>query len=70
MFVLIEDSAQPLSSSDVQVGDLVWFGDRWGQRLQRACVGDALVRPMLVAEGLELAKGGGAAAAGAVRTVR
>lgn len=55
MFVLVEDPAQTLPSSDVQVDDLVWFGDRWRQRLQRAGVGDALMRPMLVVEGLELA---------------
>jgi hypothetical protein len=36
MFVLVEYSAQTLPSSDVQVSDLVWFGDRWRQRLQRA----------------------------------
>jgi hypothetical protein len=39
MFVLVKDSAQTLPSPDVQVGDLVWFSDRWRRRLQRACVG-------------------------------
>ncbi|WP_344277965.1 hypothetical protein [Actinomadura napierensis] len=39
------------------MGDLVWFDDQWRQRLQRACVADALMRPMLVAEDLELAQG-------------
>lgn len=57
MFVLVENPSQPLPSSDVQVGHLVWFGNRWRQRLQRACVGDALMRPMLVVKGLELTEG-------------
>jgi hypothetical protein len=30
MFVFVEDSAEALVSSYVQVGDLVWVGDRRG----------------------------------------
>jgi hypothetical protein len=45
MFVLVEDSAEPVVSSYLQVGDLVWMSDRWRQRAARADIGDALAMP-------------------------
>jgi hypothetical protein len=48
MFVLVQDAAETITSADVQLGELVRVGDRFGQRLQWPIVRDALVRPMLV----------------------
>jgi hypothetical protein len=42
MFVLMKDAADALASSYSEAGDLVWIGDRRGQRAQRASVRDAL----------------------------
>jgi hypothetical protein len=50
MVVFVEDAAQSLSSADVQVGDLGLVGDRWWQRVQWSCVGDALVGSVRVVE--------------------
>nr|BFE31318.1 hypothetical protein GCM10010200_035690 [Actinomadura rugatobispora] len=44
-------------SSYVQARDPGRIGDRRGQRMQRACVRDALMWPVLVIEDLELAQG-------------
>ena len=46
MFVLVEDAAEAVTSVDVQVGEPVRVGDRFGQRRERPGVGDALVRPV------------------------
>jgi hypothetical protein len=50
MLVLVEDSAEALVSSYLQVGDLVWIGDRRGQWVEWPSVGDALVGSVLVVE--------------------
>jgi hypothetical protein len=55
MVVLVEESAEAVVSSYVQVGDLVWISDRWRQRAERPGIGDALVGSVLVIELLELA---------------
>ena len=47
-FVLVEDAAEAIASSDVEAGQLVRVGDRGGQRVQRAGVRDALVRAVSV----------------------
>jgi hypothetical protein len=59
MFVLVQDAAETITSADVQLGELVRVGDRFGQRLQWPIVRDALVRPMLVVEDLVLAQAAG-----------
>lgn len=56
MFVLVEDSAQTLVSSYVQVGDLVPMSDWWWQRAEGAGIGDALVGPVLVIEPFKLSQ--------------
>jgi hypothetical protein len=55
MFVLVEDAAEALASSYVEVGYLVRICDWLGRRVQRAGVGDALVRAVSIVELLELA---------------
>jgi hypothetical protein len=55
MFVLVEDAAEALASSYAEAGYLVRICDWFGQWVQRAGVGDALVRAVPVAELLELA---------------
>jgi len=54
MLALVQDSAETLVSSYVQPGNVV--GDRRGQWSARSGVPDALVRAMVVIEGLELAQ--------------
>jgi len=49
--------AEPVASSYVKAGDLAWRRQWHGQRLERAGVGDALVRPVPVAGLLELPQG-------------
>ena len=56
MFVLMQDAAEAVTSVDVQVGESVRVGDQFGQRCQWPGVRDALVRSVLVVEGLELAQ--------------
>ena len=56
MLVPVEDAAEAVASSYVEAGDLIWICDRRGQRVQRAGVGDALVRAVSVIELLELAE--------------
>jgi hypothetical protein len=53
MFVLVEDAAKPIASSDAAPGYLVRIGDRRGQWVQRSGVGDALMRSMAVVEVFE-----------------
>jgi hypothetical protein len=47
----------PVPSADGQLGELVAVRDRFGQRGQGPGVGDALVRAVLVVEGLTIAQG-------------
>jgi hypothetical protein len=54
MSIFVEDAAEAITASYVEAGDLLRNGDRWRQRVQRAGVGDALVRPVPVVELLEL----------------
>jgi hypothetical protein len=55
MLVLVEETAVALASAYVEAGCRVRIGDRYGQRVQRAGVCNALVRSVLVAELFELA---------------
>ena len=55
MLVFVEDAAAAVTSVDVQVGEPVWIGDRFGQRGLGPGVGDALVRAVGVVEDLVLA---------------
>ena len=57
MLVLVKEAAESVGSMYVEAGDFVRIGDRFGERVQRAGVRDALVRPVLVIERLELAQG-------------
>jgi hypothetical protein len=57
MLVLVEDAAEAITSSYVEAGQLVRVGDVRGQRIQRACVRDALVWAVSVVELFELAQG-------------
>jgi hypothetical protein len=43
-------------SMDVQIGEPIRVGDRFGQRCERAGLGDALMRAVLVVEDLVLAQ--------------
>ena len=56
MLVFVEDPAQALASSYVQVGDLVRVDDRRRQRPQWAGIGDALMGAVPVVEAFELRK--------------
>jgi hypothetical protein len=44
MLVLVENAAKAIASSDVEAGHRLRVDDLRGQRVQRACVRDALVR--------------------------
>ena len=57
MLVFVEYSAQTLTLSYVQAGDLLWVGDGRGQWTEWAGVGDALVGSVPVVELFELAQG-------------
>jgi hypothetical protein len=48
MVVFVEEAAEAVTPMDVQVGEPVWIGDRFGQRREWSGVGDALMRPVLV----------------------
>jgi hypothetical protein len=48
MFVFVQDASKSIASSDVELGYLVWVGDRRGQWVQGSGVGEALVRPVAV----------------------
>jgi hypothetical protein len=63
MLVFVQDAAEAVASSYVQAGHLVGIDDLRRQRVQRACVGYALVRAVGVVELLELAQGRAAGAA-------
>ena len=57
MFVLVQDAPKAITSMDVQVGDPMGVGDRFGRRGEWSGVRDALMRPVPVVEDLELAQG-------------
>jgi hypothetical protein len=57
MLVLVKDAAEAIASSYVEAGYLVRIGDLLRQRVQRACVGDALVGAVSVVELFELVQG-------------
>ena len=48
MLVFVKDTAEAVTPVDVQPGELVRFGDRFGQRLQRPDVRDPLMRSVEV----------------------
>jgi hypothetical protein len=48
MLVFVKGAAESILSMDVQVQDLPWLGDRFGQRAQRSGLIQGPVRPMLV----------------------
>src|SRR5664280_2449815 len=52
--VLVEDAAAPISSADVQPGEVVQIGDRFRQGLKGPSIGDALVWSVRVVERLVL----------------
>lgn len=56
MLVLVENAAEAVASSYVEVGNLVWISDPLGQRAQRSGVREALMRPVSVVETFELAQ--------------
>jgi hypothetical protein len=55
MCVLVEDAAESRVSLDVEAGDQRRILDRSGQRLEGPGVHEALMRPVLVVDVLELA---------------
>jgi len=57
MFVFVQDASKPIASSDPEPGYLVWVSDRGRQWVQRAGVGEALVRTMAVVEAFEFVQG-------------
>ncbi|NMI54294.1 MULTISPECIES: hypothetical protein [unclassified Streptomyces] len=61
----MEDAAESVAFSYVEAGDPPRIGDRWGQWVQWAGVGDALMWSMPVVELLELPQR--AAGAGSTR---
>jgi hypothetical protein len=56
MFVFIEESAEAIASTDVQVGDRGLLGDRLGERAQRSGVREAPMGPVRVVVPLILAQ--------------
>lgn len=57
MRVLVQGAAEPRASSYVEACDPLRIVDWFGQRTQRTGIREALVRPVLVVENLELAQG-------------
>jgi hypothetical protein len=57
MLVLVENAAEAVASSYVEVGHLVGISDPFGQRVQGSGIREALMRPVSVLELLELAQG-------------
>jgi hypothetical protein len=56
VFVLVQHATEAVTAVDVQAGEPVWIGDRFGQRGEWPGVGDALMGPVRVIEDLELAQ--------------
>ena len=57
MEILVDGAAESVVSADVQVGDPVRVGDRFGYRTQRGSLFHCLVRPVPIVVGFELAQG-------------
>jgi hypothetical protein len=57
VFVLVQDVGETIASVDVEVGEPVWVGDRFGQRLEWSGVRDALMGSMGVVVHLVCAEG-------------
>jgi hypothetical protein len=55
MLVFVEDAAEPVSSADIELVELAWFGERFGCRPEGRTAQGSVV-PVLVVEGLELAE--------------
>ena len=68
MLVLMENAAEAVVSSDVEVGHLVWISDPPRERGQRSGVREALMRPVSIVKLFELAQGHGADAVGSRST--
>jgi hypothetical protein len=56
VLVFVEDAAESVTSSDVEVVKLVRFGDRLGEWTQGCRSAERAMGPVLVIEGLVLAK--------------
>jgi hypothetical protein len=56
MLVFTEDAAEAVASMDVEMGELVGVGDRFGQWAERRGVCEGAVGPVLVVEGLVFAQ--------------
>ena len=56
MFVLMEDAAEAVTSTDVKVRDRVWISARLRQRVRRSGVRDPPMGPMGVVKPLVLAQ--------------
>lgn len=54
--VLVERAAESVSSVYLEMSDLPWFGNRFGQWAKRSRLPQGPVRPMAVVERLELAQ--------------
>jgi hypothetical protein len=48
MLVLMENAAEAVAAAYVQAGDLLWIGDRRGQRVQRTGVSTRFFEPVLL----------------------
>lgn len=56
LLILMQGSAEPVLSVDLQVHDLSWSGGRFRQRAERGGLAKGPVRPMPAAERFELAE--------------
>jgi hypothetical protein len=52
MSVLVQDAAEAVASMDVEMGELVGVGDRFGQWAERSGACESAVGPVLVVERL------------------
>jgi hypothetical protein len=55
MSVLVQDAAEAVASMDVEMGELVGVGHRFGQWVERCGARESAVRPVLVVKRLVLA---------------
>ena len=51
MLIFVEDAAESIVSSDVEVGEWFWFGDRLGERAQGCRGVECTVGPVLGVHG-------------------
>jgi hypothetical protein len=56
VFVFVQDAAQALTPADVEVRDLVWIRERFGQWMEWSGVRDSPMWPVLVVVPLVLAQ--------------